>query len=252
LAQRPSILQLEQAFVSAWPAVETASDGGWLWRFANGYTKRANSAQSMDPSDEADAASRLKRFAKWAGGHKVPPTFRVTPLAGQGVHGALDGLNWRAFEESVVMAMPVGAAFTPKHHFALLDPTDAAWFEVQARMSGYGPETIIALRDVLDRIKSPAKGVLAFDADGEVAAAALTNNNAGIGVYLNVVVREDARGQGYGRSVMQVALNWSKVAGADWAAIQVLAANTPAVNLYRSLGFEEVYRYHYRRPEQAA
>lgn len=248
MAQRPSILQLEQAFLSAWPALETQSDNGWLWRFSDGYTKRANSVQSMDPSDEADAEKRLSRFVNWAKERGIAPTFRVTALAGEKIIAALNKLNWKPFEQSIVMAMPVGVAFKPKHQFELFKATDPDWYQVQSTMSGYNPDTTVALRDMLGRIASPATGILVRDEKGDAAAAALTNNNAGIGVYLNVVVREDLRGLGYGRSIMQAALNWSRTAGADWAAIQVVSDNAAAVSLYRSLGFEEVYRYHYRRP----
>lgn len=248
MAQRPSNLQLEQAFLSAWPALETYRDEGWLWRFANGYTKRANSAQAMDPGDDQNAGERLQRFAAWAKAHDIPPVFRVTPLASEKVITALNAAHWQPFEHSVVMAMPVGGAFTPKYSFRLFKAVDPEWYVVQAGMSGYGGETVNALTDMLGRITTPVTGILVYDDAGEPAAAALTNNNGGIGVYLNVVVREDLRGKGYGRAVMQAALNWSRDGGADWAAIQVLVDNVPAVNLYRSLGFEEVYRYHYRRP----
>ncbi len=248
MVQRPSNLQLEQAFLSAWPALEEHWDGGWLWRFANGYTKCANSAQAMDPSDDNDAETRVARYAEWARTLGGVPTFRITPLTAEKVIGALNHHGWEPLEPSSVLAMPVGAAFTPKHSFQLFEAADPAWYEVQAAMSGYGAETVEALGQMLGRIETPATGILVHDGEGQPAAAALTNNNAGIGVYLNVVVRPDLRWQGYGRSVMQAALNWSRDSGAGWAAIQVVSDNVPAINLYRSLGFEEVYRYHYRRP----
>jgi len=39
---------------------------------------------------------------------------------------------------------------------------------------------------------------------------------------------------------------WAKNRGARRAWLQVVTTNIPAVSLYRSLGFEEVYRYAYR------
>ena len=52
---------------------------------------------------------------------------------------------------------------------------------------------------------------------------------------------------GYGRAVMGAALNWVRSMGATHSALQVLAANEPALNLYSSFGFGEVYSYIYRR-----
>ena len=248
MAQRPSILQFEQTFLRAWPAAITEHDGSWIRQFADGYTKRANSVQSMDPHDDLDADARLQRYIEWANAKGEIPTFRVTPLAGTGIIAALNKLHWQPFEQSVVMALPVGAAFTPKHSFKVFDANNPDWYQVQAKMSGYGTDTIDGLKNMLDRIASDARGILVFDDAGDPAAAALACVHSGIGVYLNVVVREGLRGQGFGRCVMQAALNWSREKGINWAAIQVLADNVPAINLYRSLGFEEIYRYQYRRP----
>lgn len=246
--QRPSILQLEQAFLHAWPALETVEEGGLVWRFANNYTKRANSAQAMDPSSTADPASELDKYVAWASERTCVPTFRVTPMASDALIGEINRRHWSNFEESVVMAMPVGAAFHPKHKARYYPANNPEWYEVQAEMSGYGTQTIAALKKLLDALNTPSTGVLLFDDQYKPAAAALTSNKNGIAFYNNVVVRADLRGKGYGRSVMQSALNWSRTAGAEWAAIQVVAENTPAINLYKSLGFSEVYRYHYRRP----
>ena len=46
------------------------------------------------------------------------------------------------------------------------------------------------------------------------------------------------------------ALKWARLRGAREAWLQVEADNAPALALYRSLGFDEVYRYHYRRPPE--
>ena len=73
-------------------------------------------------------------------------------------------------------------------------------------------------------------------------------NAAGIGVFHNVVTRAERRGQGFGGAAMRAALNWTREAGAELAVLQVVSDNEPAAGLYHSLGFAEVYRYHYRQP----
>jgi ribosomal protein S18 acetylase RimI-like enzyme len=58
------------------------------------------------------------------------------------------------------------------------------------------------------------------------------------------------RGQGFGRRVLLSALKWAQARGARTAWLQVEADNESALGLYRSMGFTEAYRYHYRQPPQ--
>lgn len=245
----PSIADIESATLCAWPALQTAHDRLWLWRGAKGYSKRANSIHCLDPADGEDAEMRLERMAALSRYNDIPPVFRVTPLTSAGAVAALDGAGWQAYERSLVLAksfagddLPVG------HKTSLHDPRDAEWLEVQGAMSGYNPHTLGILRAILDAAAHENCGILAHDADGQPVAAVLATVANGIGVYLNVVTRAEARGRGYGRAAMSAALNWTRQAGATSAAIQVVAANAPAVGLYGGLGFRQVYDYHYRKP----
>jgi ribosomal protein S18 acetylase RimI-like enzyme len=55
------------------------------------------------------------------------------------------------------------------------------------------------------------------------------------------------RRKGFSRATLSSLLCWAKAKGATGACLQVVAANTPAVNLYEAMGFnQELYRYHYR------
>lgn len=249
MTARPSIRQIELACLSAWPGVKTIYDGAWIWRFAHGYTKRANCVQSLDPADDGDADRRIARATADFERHGVTPIFRVTPLAGPAVIDALDRGQWAAFEESRVLAMDLqGAALDVDADIRLFEPADPIWHDAQTRLSGYSGASSTSLRIVLGLIAPEARGVIVYDRDGEPAAAALAIQAGGIGIFNNVVTRADARRAGYGRALMRGALAWTREAGAMAAAIQVVSQNAPAVALYQSLGFEEVYRYHYRRP----
>jgi N-acetylglutamate synthase len=246
---QPVASEIETACLLAWPALETLRDGGWIARFARGYTKRANSIQSHDPADETDAAARIDALAQAYRARGLQPTFRITPLAGPGVIAALDAKGWQSFETSLVLAMPMTARARPVAATTrLFEPADPEWRQVQGAMAGYDAATFEALGAILDRIEVPARGVIVYDDAYRPAGAALGINAGGIAIFLNVVVDAAKRGQGYGRAVMNAALNWTGQSGASRAAIQVLADNVQAMPLYRSLGFEEVYSYHYRRP----
>jgi len=243
-----SIARLEAATISSWPSITSALDGMWLARFARGYTKRANSVQCLDPADDGEAEARLARMVDLFLLNDREPLFRITPLAGPGVLAALDAEGWESFEESRVLAMPLEADFAELAPVRFSDATDRNWLEAVAALAGLDRRSQELLDLIVSHIAHRQAGILIRDAAGEAAAAALAVDAAGIGVYHSVVVRSDLRGRGLGRAVMHAALNWTRSVGATEAAIQVVSANTPAVNLYTSLGFKEAYRYQYRRP----
>lgn len=244
----PPAREIEAATLSAWPALQVAHDGLWLWRGSRGYTKRANAIHCLDPSDDGNADARLARMAAFSRQNNLPPVFRVTPLTGLGVIAALDRAGWTEFEPSRVLAMEMPAADWPvAARVRLLDHRDPVWRHAQAEMSNYDQKTIETLEALLAIMVCDSRGVLAYNADGLPAAAALASVANGIGTFVNVVARTSERGRGYGRAVVAAALNWTREAGAGQAAIQVLGANDKAISLYTSLGFSEVYRYHYRK-----
>jgi ribosomal protein S18 acetylase RimI-like enzyme len=246
-ADAPDTAEIEAAFVTAWPALKTVMDGYWLWRFAHGYTKRANSIQSHRKDDEARVGERLERLSALSAAHGIEPLFRVTPLTGEGVVSALDAGAWQSFEESHVLTRALDAPLDMPAGVTLLAPTDAVWIAEQVRLSGYGPQTAETLDGMLELIAVPSAGILLADAHGQTVAAALAVQTGRIGVYLNVIVDKERRGEGWGRKVMESALAWTRGAGATHAAIQVLANNAAALGLYRSLGFVDAYSYDYRR-----
>jgi len=257
MTELPSILNIEAATLSAWPAITTALDGLWLARMARGYTKRSNSVQCLDPADDGDAPARLARMVDLFLLNDLPPIFRVTPLAGPGVVAALDAAGWGAFAETRVLAMTLGPkqTFGPKvaesaAHCRISDATDPIWIEGLAQLLGTSPRQLEILTQIVSLIAWRNAGILLRDANGETVAAAMAVNAGGTGVYHNVVTRADRRGEGFGRAVMAAALDWTRQAGAESAAIQVVDDNVPAIKLYRSLGFSEVYRYHYRMPPE--
>jgi GNAT superfamily N-acetyltransferase len=143
--------------------------------------------------------------------------------------------------------MPLGEYPEPAG-LKLYGGADRNWIEAFTDLAGIDRRSAETLTLLLDLMAWPQAGILIRAADGEPLAAGLAVAAGEIGCYHNVVVRADSRGKGLGRAVMHAALNWTKAAGANCAAIQVLSANVPALSLYAALGFSEVYRYHYRRP----
>ena len=72
-----------------------------------------------------------------------------------------------------------------------------------------------------------------------------------VGVY-DVFTAPAARGQGMARLLCSHLIAQATGRGARVAYLQVEADNAPARAVYRRLGFEDAYRYHYRTPHPTA
>ena len=78
----------------AWPSLEQASCGGWVLRYAKGFTRRANSANAIAPNAPFRCVRPMVEI--FYRSHRIPVTFRLSPLAGEEVDGQLAAAGYRA------------------------------------------------------------------------------------------------------------------------------------------------------------
>lgn len=76
--------------------------------------------------------------------------------------------------------------------------------------------------------------------DAQIIGHGILSVGAREGHLLNVCVRRDQQGHGYGRALVVHMLERAKARGADMLFLEVRPSNLVAVNLYRSLGFNEI------------
>ena len=235
----------ERAGLKAWPGIEIEWDGNWIRRATLGYTQRANSVQSLDPTDEADAPARLAASRAWFKARNLSPIFRVTPLAGPRVVQALDDAGWQSEDHSHLFAMELGST-DPDPHGELYDLLDPAFLTVQQQLQGYADEKLERLKALLRVIDSPGKGVVLRSPEGDPVASSLMVVADGIVITGLVFTDSSQRRKGYGGAMMRTGLAWAKSAGATIAALNVAADNPEGQALYRSLGYAHQYDYVYR------
>jgi GNAT superfamily N-acetyltransferase len=246
----PPVADIERAGLKAWPGLEAEYDGAWVRRAANGYTKRANSVQALDPADDRDAAARLEASVRWFTARGLKPVFRITPLAGPGIHAALDDAGWSRYDRSALMAMPLEGV-EPDPRGMVLAATDPLFLDAQQELQGYDDGRRQKLEAIIRAVQLPLIGVVVRNDAGDPVASGLMDVADGIFFAGNVVTAAAERGKGYGKAMMRTGLAWAARQGARFAALNVLADNAPAIALYQSLGYRYQYDYCYCSPVAA-
>ena len=98
-----------------------------------------------------------------------------------------------------------------------------------------------------------SRPLVAWDDDGNLVGY-LINWMAGPEVHIaNIAVDPNHRGKGFGRAMMERAISQARESEAEEMILEVRVGNTPAVNLYLSLGFKKIYvrQAYYRNGEDA-
>ncbi|QQS10562.1 MAG: GNAT family N-acetyltransferase [Rhodospirillales bacterium] len=241
---------LEHLAFNAWPALRVVVQGGWILRFADGYTKRANSVNALRHETGGQAGALERRIddaAALYARQDVPCVFRLSPLMDPGVDAALAGRGFTRIDETIVMRAALSGAPAPGG-VEIAAARSSAWSRGYMAFNGVPP----ALQTVHDRMLGaivPEAGfATAMDAAGATAAFGLGVVEARHVGLFDIVSDPAKRRAGHGRRVVEGLMTWGRSRGATHAYLQVAATNARAITLYDALGFAEAYRYHYRVP----
>ena len=245
-----TVRRFEAVGFRAWPATSVHYDGAWAVRLTAGHpAKRLNSVNPLDPSDDSNLKERIARAARRFAAYGRPLTFRLSPLAAGRIADHLDAEGWSRFSESLVMRAPLEEAM-------VRDAMDQIPLQDMGRFIGAAiairsldPALRPGLSEVISSIQ-PEAGLFVLEQGGVPVSTAICVQDGDIAGLFEVATDERQRGKGYGRRLLLSALKWAHARGARGTWLQVEADNAPAIGLYRSMGFEEAYRYHYRQPPE--
>jgi GNAT superfamily N-acetyltransferase len=240
--------RIEKAAMNAWPAAEQMLFDGWILRFTNGYTKRANSINPfreslLDPVEKIEQCERIYREKG------LPAIFRLTSFL---PNAELDSL----LEE---------------RGYGVVDPTLVLSHDLEDGMGnrGIGPgPAVLELEPWLDAFYAisglPGKqrgdhGAILRGIGGERLLAVVVEGGKAVACGMGVVEHElvgvfdmitaqEKRGRGLATRLLSGLLQRAQESGARLAYLQVVRANAPARGLYEKFGFRESYHYWYRVP----
>lgn len=239
-----AILRLEEAGLNAWPALRVALVDGWVLRFANGFTKRANSCNPLygPPGDLDRRIADVERRYAAAGQRSI---FRLTAHSPDGLDAALDARGYRRIDETVVQTAPLAALDLSADEGFEAGTVAADWVAVAGPLQHDAPETRPTAVAMMEKIAArPCFGLIRRGATPVACGLAVVEGDL-VGLF-EIEVDRGRRRAGLGRAMTDSLLAWGRAQGATTAYLQVNATNAPAIALYDRLGFRESHRYWYR------
>jgi N-acetylglutamate synthase len=244
LADVDLIRGLEERLINAWPALQTILIEDWVLRFADGYSKRANSASALRPG--AALTPAVEKALRMLYGRKgLEEIVRITPLCDENCEKRLADAGFKDADPTFQMLGPIPKPGPIDPAISLESQPSAAWIEGAARDYGGDKADPLKLGAILRLIRQPAV-FATLHKDGVALARGLGVRERGMAGLFDIVVDPAHRGQGHGRRLVEALLRQAAREGAARAYLQVRIGNDSAVSLYRSLGFSPLYLYHHR------
>jgi N-acetylglutamate synthase len=237
------IRALEERLVNVWPATTTLLMDGWVVRFANGYSGRANSASAVvtGATLTPELLDEIERLYREAG---LKPQVRVTPVCDAGVEPILVARGYRVKDPSRIMAAPLAGfrALPEDLRITIAAKPGSVWLDgisIRQEASKRSPDHLNA---IVGQIRVPA-AFATLRVDGAAVGFGMAAVDRGWAEIGSIMLDADHRGQGLGRAVVTTLLRWAAQAGAESAFLQVDGRNAVAIGLYASLGFVDLGGY---------
>jgi len=268
--------RIEAASLNAWPALEQILYDGWVLRFSDGYTKRANSVNSLYeaklPSGTAETETKVQFAEQCYRDRGMPVIFRITPFSvPRDLDAFLEQRGYARLDPTRVMVLdladshplglglPFGASLRAPDGDPGIDTSSCAtnlvgelcqeeldaWLMLFAHLHGESIESRQTHRAILSSIAAEVQLYLLDVQDVPVACALGVLDEERLGLF-DVYVGPAFRRQGYGTAMAGHILCRAKRRGVHWVYLQVTEANQAAQGMYRKLGFGDLYRYWYR------
>jgi GNAT superfamily N-acetyltransferase len=239
---------IEELSMNAWPAIQTCLYDGWVLRVSGGYTKRANSVNPLYCSS-VDLIKKIQYCKEFYSEVGLPTVYKITSDSKlEGLDNKLEGLGYARIDETSVRVMNLeGYSSKDNNSTEVSNELTEEWINGYTKCSKIeNKRTVEILKSMLSNIIGKTIWII-HRVEGQAVGFGYGVIDKGYVGIFDIYVDELYRGKGYGNDVMNKIISEAKELGANKAYLQVVVGNNVAENLYRKLGFEEIYKYWYRK-----
>ncbi|MGP7816156.1 GNAT family N-acetyltransferase [Niallia sp. 01092] len=243
---------LEELAMNAQPCAVTMLLDGWIIRFNDGYTKRGNSVQPLYFSSMS-LEEKIQEVEQIYVKKEMPVIFKMTEEAcPKELDGILETKGYGFLDETSVQTRSlhdISPVSSLTNAVEMYDYFTEEWLEHYCRLNKVNKTNHSTLVHMLRTIIPDTCYVLLKEGSEVVSCGLGVRQGKYIGLF-DIVTNSDYRRKGYGKALVQSILQWGKNEGAEYAYLQVMVKNKPAITLYQTCGFQESYRYWYRIKEK--
>jgi len=237
---------IEELSMNAWPSLQTILYDGWVIRMSDGYGNRVNSVNPIYPS-KIKLEEKLDYCDELFTRHKLLTTYKLIGCEEhRAIEDKLEKMNYQKIHETSIQVCDIHQAHNDYEGIITGDDFCEPWIDSVAEFNHIEEKYIPVFRKILANI-AVDKIVVHKEIGNEIVGCgygAIQNNYAGV---FDIVVKEDQRGKGYGREIVETILSRAAERGAGRSYLQVMINNLAALHLYAKLGYREIYRYWYRK-----
>lgn len=243
------IREIEEAAARAWPAEERVEREGWVLRASAGVTRRANSVLPVGGNPDASLPGLVRDVEAWYCQRGLPVRFQMTPSAQPtNLDEYLEAKGYVVTDRTQVQTMDLAPLLSlPARSISVDLSSDRSdlWEEVFAGAEELSPHAFRHRRRLLGRIPSPRCFAIASIRHEPIAVGLCAAEGNWSGLF-GLATLPEWRRQRAGTAIVRALAQWSEAQGAREMYLQVREDNDEAQHLYRRLGFELAYHYHYR------
>lgn len=237
----------EELSFNSHPSLQTKYYDGWLLRFSEGYTNRANSVNMIYPST-IDLQTKIEECEAQYFKQGLSCVFKVTDGSDEALDGLLQEKGYQVVTPTALMTLDLKDKTFAMSECIITNQVTKEWLNTYFGLEKYSPKKCETATKMLQMIQNETL-YCRIEKEGESVACASAVIERGYVTLVNVIVDERYRGYGYGRRLCEALLSKAKEAGAHTAYLQVVQSNRVAVQLYESLGYQKEYVYWYRVKE---
>ncbi len=241
-----TIRYLEELSFNAHPSLQTQHYDGWILRFANGYSSRANSVNMIYPST-IDIYEKIEECEKRYSMSGLPCIFKVIDEDAKMIDSILNDRGYEIVTPTDVMVMDLTDKDFVSGECIITEQVTDEWLETYFTLEKYTNKSTCDTVTQIRRMIQVDTLYCIIKEDGKNIACASAVIENGYVYIANVIVDEMYRGKGYGRRLCETLLDNAKKKGGHTAYLQVVQNNKIAVNLYEKLGYTKLYSYWYRK-----